>query len=92
LETGEELKTVQYRNDSATAIFISSDGKTIVSCSNDDILEVLDMEERKIIAKFIGDDPMISIAVASDRITIVAGDRSGHIHFLRLEDSGHPSE
>ena len=37
-------------------------------------------------ASFIGDGALFCCAVASDGITIVAGEASGRLHFLRLEN------
>jgi WD40 repeat protein len=48
-------------------------------------LEILDFASRRLIASFTGDSQLNCCAVAPDGLTIVAGEASGRVHFLRLE-------
>lgn len=52
------------------------------------IIKVWDLESKKIIASFSGDSLLRCCAVASDGVTIVAGEASGQVHLLRLEGVG----
>jgi WD40 repeat protein len=61
------------------------DGKYLVSGSRDLTLKVWDWQTRKVIATFTGESAIRSCAVAPNRLTIVAGERSGRVHFLQLE-------
>ena len=60
------------------------DGKHIISGSGDKILRVWDIESGQILASFSGDAPLRACAISPDGRTIVAGDASGMVHFLRL--------
>ncbi|WP_190274292.1 hypothetical protein [Oscillatoria nigro-viridis] len=51
----------------------------------DRTLKIWDLLSGKEIASFSGDAEFDCCAIAPDRVTVVAGDRSGRVHFLRLE-------
>jgi len=87
LESGEELFTLEGHTEFVNAVAVTPDGKQIISVSNDKTLKVWDLETRKIVASFKGDGELLACAVAPDGITIVAGEASGRLHFLRLENS-----
>ncbi|MEQ8752993.1 MAG: hypothetical protein RID09_05655 [Coleofasciculus sp. G1-WW12-02] len=57
----------------------------MISSSSDHILTIWDLERREVIANFIGESELTCCAIAPDGITIVAGEASGRVHFLRLE-------
>ena len=59
----------------------------MVSGSEDKTLRVWDLESGKELATFTGESEMHSCAVAPDGQTIIAGDRSGRVHFLRLVEA-----
>jgi hypothetical protein len=50
-------------------------------------LRVWDLESGKEIASFIGESEIDRFAIAPDEQTIIAGDRSGRVHFLRLVEA-----
>jgi WD40 repeat protein len=64
---------------------LTPDGKRAISASYDNTLKVWDIETGKIITSFNGDRDILTCAVSSDGLTIVAGDRIGRVHMLRLE-------
>ena len=64
---------------------IASDGKLAISASHDNTLKVWDLLSGKEVASFSGDDEFKCCAIAPDGVTIVAGDLSFRVHFLRLE-------
>jgi hypothetical protein len=43
------------------------------------------LDSGEVMATFIGDGALNCCAVAPDGVTIVAGEASGRVHFLRLE-------
>ncbi len=65
---------------------MTPDGKQAVSASDDDTLKVWDLERGKCITSFTGDAPFSSCDLSPDRVTFVAGDVVGGVHFLRLEE------
>jgi WD40 repeat protein len=85
LQSGQTIRLLEGHTDWVTAMAVTADGRRAVSASNDRTLRVWHLEGRKEIATFTGEDGMRSCAIAQDGWTIVVGDESGQVHFLRLE-------
>jgi WD40 repeat protein len=85
LALGKELHTLTGHNDSVTAVAISADDQIAVSGSWDETLKVWDLLTGNKVATFRGESEFNGCAVTPDGLTVVAGDRSGRVHFLRLE-------
>jgi WD40 repeat protein len=64
---------------------VTADGQRVISGSLDKTLKVWDLETGNCIATFTADAAIFCCAVTPDGRTIVAGDVSGRVHFLRLE-------
>jgi WD40 repeat protein len=79
-ETGKVLITIEgkwpFKN--------SPDGKRIVSALGDHTLKVCDIETGAIIAMFVKKAGVNTVALGSDGLSVVAGDRFGNVYFLRL--------
>jgi hypothetical protein len=90
LNSGREIRTLQGHDGSVNAVAITPDGRQAVSASDDNTLKVWDLKSGRIIATFTGDSTMLSCAVSPDGRTIVTGEVSGRVHFLRLEGH-HPA-
>ncbi|MFN6535013.1 MAG: hypothetical protein RM021_001390 [Nostoc sp. EkiNYC01] len=86
LETGEDERTFNGHSGWVTAVALTPDGKRVISASSDSTLKLWNLETGEEIATFTGEAPFSCCAVASDGVTIVAGDSSGRVHFLRLEN------
>ncbi len=85
LERGEELRTLTGHTDWVNAVAVTPDGQWAISASNDGMLKVWGLDRGKEpIVTFSGDGKITACAIAPDG-TIVAGERSGRMHFLRLE-------
>lgn len=69
------------------AVAITPDGKRVISGSYDNTLKLWNLETGEEIATFTGEAPFYCCAVAPDEVTIVAGESSGRVHFLRLENA-----
>jgi WD40 repeat protein len=65
---------------------ITLDGKRAVSISDDNSLRIWNVWTGVETASFVGESEMRCCAVAPDGVTIVAGENSGRVHFLRFED------
>lgn len=60
-------------------------GKQLICVVFDSTLKVWDLSTGEVIASFTGESRLYCCAVAPDGVTIVAGELSGQLHFLRLE-------
>lgn len=85
LETAKELFTLIGHTDWVNDVAVTPNGKCVISASSDHTLKVWDLKTQKIIASFTGESSINCCAVAPDGVTIVAGEESGRLHFLRLE-------
>jgi WD40 repeat protein len=86
LESKTELCTLQGHTDWINGLVVTLDGRRAISSSGDNTLKVWDLGSGKAIASFTGDSALNACAVASDGVTIVAGDALGKIYILRLEE------
>jgi hypothetical protein len=64
-------------------VAVSPDGRA-VSASEDKTLKVWDLDTAEALATFTADAALLCCAFAGGQ-TILAGDRGGHVHFLKLE-------
>jgi WD40 repeat protein len=64
---------------------MSADGRRAVSASSDKTLRVWDLETGVTFAMFTCDHEVKSCAFMGDD-RLIAGDRGGRVHFLRLEE------
>jgi WD40 repeat protein len=78
----DDIDTV---NADVNAVALTPDGQYAISASNDNTLRVWDLKSGRVIARFIGDSALNFCTIAPDGVTIVAGEASGRVHFLRLE-------
>ncbi|NJK73345.1 MAG: hypothetical protein HC942_03260 [Microcoleus sp. SU_5_6] len=70
---------------SVNAVAVTADGKRAISASEDNTLKVWDLWSGNVIASFTVESSIECCAIAPDGVTIVAGDESGRVYFLRLE-------
>ena len=85
LARGAKKFTLQGHSHSVNAIAVTPDGKTVISRPHDNTIKIWDLATRKKIATFTGDSNIYCCAVAPDGVTILAGEQSGKLHFLRLQ-------
>ena len=66
---------------------VTPDGQRAISASGEDdhTLKVWDLASGRGLASFIGEGHILCCAVSPDGRTILAGERTGRLHFLRLE-------
>ena len=85
LEKSCEPTTLKSHKNMVSAVALTPSGRLAVSTSTDCSLKVWDLDTGECLTTFIVESRMTRCAVASKGRTIVAGDASGRIHFLRLE-------
>ncbi|MEG3918101.1 WD40 repeat domain-containing protein [Microcoleus sp. T3_A4] len=88
LESREEILMLKGHRDSVEGIAITRDGKHLVSAASDHTLRVWVLLTGEEITRFTADIPLTCCTIAPEGTTIVAGDRVGQLHFLRLEGIG----
>ena len=69
-----------------TAVAVTPDGRRAVSASRDRTLKLWDLSHGKVVATFTADAKLLACAVGPDGRVIIAGDESGRVHFLSLEE------
>jgi len=72
------------------AVAVTPDSRCAVSGSDDRTLRVWNLHSGATLATFSGDNGFSCCAIAPDGQTVVAGDRSGRVHFLRFEPGSNP--
>ncbi|MEH2336813.1 hypothetical protein [Nostoc sp.] len=82
---GRLLRTLKGHSYSVNAVAVTPNGQQVISASWDTTLKVWNLATGEVIATFTGDSSIYCCAVAPDGMTIVAGDGSGRVHFLRLQ-------
>ena len=87
IDDGTEARTFLGHTAEVSDVAVSDDGRYVISASHDYTIKVWDARNGEMVATFTGDSPMLASAVG-ELGTIVAGDQSGRIHFLRLETTG----
>ena len=85
LATGKALRTLDGHAGEVTVVAVTPDGTRAVAGSDDKTVRVWDLATGEQVALFVGDSRLSSCAVAPDGVTVVAGDQSGRVHFLRLD-------
>ena len=84
LKTESELRTFTGHTGFVTGVAVTSDGSRAVSTSEDQTLKLWDLAEGTVIASFTGDSQMRACVLTPDNKTIIAGESSGRMHFLRV--------
>jgi WD40 repeat protein len=84
-DSGYEAYSLVGHSENILALAVSADGERAVSGSQDRTVQVWDLERRDQIACFSADGSVEACALAPDGKTVIAGDRLGQVHILRLE-------
>jgi WD40 repeat protein/serine/threonine protein kinase len=85
LESGQSLRMLQGHTGRVTALAVTPDGRHAISASVDHMVRVWDLENGEYSAGFTGEGPISRFAVGPDGRTIIANEKSGRVHFLRLD-------
>jgi WD40 repeat protein/serine/threonine protein kinase len=85
LESGQLMRTLEDHVQLVDALTVTTDGRRAIWASSDHTLRVWEIESGICITAFTGESPMSRCAIAPDGRTILAREKSGRWHFLRLE-------
>ena len=85
LKSGQLLRTLEDHAGPVNAVAVTPDGQRAISASSDHTLRVWDVESGTRLAAFTGEGPVLRCAIAPDGRTVIAREKSGRGHFLRLE-------
>ena len=85
LRTRQLVRTLQDQPVPVNAVTVTPDGRHAISASDDHSLRVWDFERAISIAAFTGESLMLRCAIAPNGRTIIAREKSGRTHSLRLE-------
>jgi WD40 repeat protein len=85
LERGKSVRTLEGHADRVNAVTVTPDGRRAISASTDHTLRVWETESGSYITAFTGESPMLRCLVAPDGRTIIAREKLGRGHFLRLQ-------
>jgi NACHT domain- and WD repeat-containing protein len=80
---GRRIHKLKVRS-GVNAVALTRDDHFVVAVSDDWRVRVWDLVTGELAAVFIGKSPILCCVVAPDGKTVVAGEQSGRIHFLRL--------
>jgi WD40 repeat protein len=86
LTNGIELRTLAGHIHWVHAVAVTPDGQWVVSGSHDHTIKVWDLTNGYLLACFEDDSSVVTCAVGPDNISVVAGDMSGRVHVLCLEN------
>jgi WD40 repeat protein len=87
LATGTVLSVLQGHKDSVKTLTVALDGRYAVSGSADKTLRVWNLTNGETIASYRVHDPLRACDAAMGNSRIVAGDSSGQVHILHLENA-----
>jgi WD40 repeat protein/serine/threonine protein kinase len=88
LQSQQFIRPLEGHTDLVNAVAVTGNGRCAISASADHSLRVWDVENGDCITAFSGEGPMLRCAIAPDGRTIIARDKSGRGHVLRLENLG----
>jgi len=85
VEQGRELRALVSHSGWVNAVALSADARIAVSASADHSVKLWSVETGRVLTTFFCDSEVECCDISGDGELIIAGDASGHVHFLRLE-------
>jgi WD40 repeat protein/serine/threonine protein kinase len=85
LESDQSPRILQGPIDRVNALAVTPDGRRAIAASVNHMLRVWNLENGEYIAGFTGEGPISRFAIRPDGRTIIANEKSGRVHFVRLD-------
>lgn len=82
---GRLRRTLIGHSDLVRAIAVTPDGEYVISGSGDNTIKIWDLQSKSEITSFTGESSIRCCTIALYDLTIVAGEASGRLHYLRLK-------
>lgn len=86
--TGDRVSTLNGHEGQIDDICITRDGRLMASASKDKSVRLWDLQSGKTICLFMGENAITHCLFSEDERTIIAGEASGVVHFLKIHDGG----
>jgi WD40 repeat protein len=83
-QNGAQLLSLEGHRAPVNSLALSPDGRSLVSASADWTLKIWNLLTGHCLATFTGEGPLKSCVCVPDGRTVIVGEESGRIHFLRL--------
>jgi WD40 repeat protein len=85
LQSGQSVRMLQGHTGRVTSVAVTPDGHRAISASADGTLRVWNLQSGEYSAGFTAEGPISRFVIALDGRTIIANEKSGRGHFLRLD-------
>ena len=85
LESGQMLRAIEGHLARVNSVAFSPSGRFVLSVSDDCDIRLWNVEDGQSAASFTTESPLLACAVSARDPSVVAGDRSGCVHFFALE-------
>jgi WD40 repeat protein len=85
IRRGSSLGTFAGHDGRVSSLVVTGDGSCAVLATNDGRVAAWSLDGCRCLASFNADAPIVGLAVGSDTRSVIAGDDTGGVHFLRIE-------
>ena len=85
MKVGKERFALDGHTEAVCSIAITSTKVRTASASRDGTLKIWNLTDGKLIESFVGESPLTHCTFSSDNSTLIVGEVSGRLHYLKLE-------
>jgi WD40 repeat protein len=87
LDTGFPIHVLKAHDSRVNSVSLLSDGRYALSASDDSDINLWDLTSGVLLATHTTESPVLACAGNPRELNLIAGDRSGLVHFISLEGS-----
>jgi len=85
MQSGKECFVLDGHTEAICSVAITSNNVRAASASRDGTLKIWSLTDGKLIESFVGESPLTHCTFSSDNSTLIVGEVSGRLHYLKLE-------